>query len=336
MTEVAREQHGWGHRVAILLVSGGADAGMTRRLPDQVPVVSVPCVSRWGRLRVLNLFGIVQVCWLLRRCRPDVVHTHLFLGHTVGRVAAVIAGVPVVSTEHSTSNILAQRGARTLHSVLRPLSRQMLAVSEAVAQSWHDAGYDFLVTVPGGSVPPPRSRPATSPYTVGVVARLVRDKGVDVVVRALQHLPASWRLVVVGDGPEHATLTALTQELGLSARVEWVGAQDALDWYPFFDVLASAATREGHGLAVGEALAAGLPVVLSHLPAHLGWQEKGGNRVTLLGTRDPEQWAQALAEAARTLSPTGRDLDLVMTSWRAHAEQILHVYADVLRPKGMA
>lgn len=333
MTEVARAQYDGGHDVEILLVSGGVDGGLARRLPHGVSVRSVACVSRRGARRSLKLSGLLKVYQGLRADPPEVVHTHLFLGHTVGRMAALLAGIPVLSTEHSTPNVLTRRRARWLHGALRPLSRQMLAVSDEVAQSWRACGQGFIVTVPGGSVVPACNRRPEPGWTVGVVARLVQEKGVAVVIQALGHLPPAWSLTIVGDGPERERLTALVQALRLSGRVCWAGAQDAIPWYGSFDVLASAATREGYGLAAGEALAAGVPVVLSRLPAHLAWKEKGRpGTVTIVDTAAPNVWATALAEAVRMRPPSGSDPCPPVITWRDHAEELLRIYAEVRVP----
>jgi len=73
---------------------------------------------------------------------------------------------------------------------------------------------------------PPRS--ATSgPPTILVVAHLIREKGVDVLLRAVARLDdRSARLLVVGDGPEQGELRALAATLGISERTEFAGLRD--------------------------------------------------------------------------------------------------------------
>jgi len=97
------------------------------------------------------------------------------------------------------------------------------------------------------------------------VGRLGREKNVEALIRALWHCRCSnAKLLVVGDGPHRAELEELTDELGLSDRVVFAGylqRDDSIAAYHIAHVFAFASTTETQGLVVGEAMAAGLPVV---------------------------------------------------------------------------
>lgn len=114
-------------------------------------------------------------------------------------------------------------------------------------------------------------------FVVGGVGRLVPGKRFDLLVRAVAALPAV-RLVLAGDGPERETLEALAGRLGAGDRVHFLGECDALPDGPHtgptvpavldaVDVFVSASAEESFGLAVVEALAAGLPVLYAACPA---------------------------------------------------------------------
>ncbi|MFQ5399695.1 MAG: glycosyltransferase [Anaerolineae bacterium] len=53
--------------------------------------------------------------------------------------------------------------------------------------------------------------------------RLVREKGVDLLIRAAARLPGAWQLRIAGDGPERPSLERLAKELGIAERVQFVG-----------------------------------------------------------------------------------------------------------------
>jgi len=100
--------------------------------------------------------------------------------------------------------------------------------------------------------------------TVGTVAALRAEKNISRLLRAFQIAVRSCdaRLIIVGDGPERPRLEALTTELGLTERVQFLGyVTNPAQVYSFFDVFALSSDTEQMPLAVLEALASGLPVV---------------------------------------------------------------------------
>ncbi len=97
------------------------------------------------------------------------------------------------------------------------------------------------------------------------VGRLGREKNVDLLIRALWHCrhPQA-TLVVAGGGPHRAALEAQVAEMGLSERVRFAGyleREDVVAAYHIADLFTFASTTETQGLVIGEAMAAGLPVV---------------------------------------------------------------------------
>jgi glycosyltransferase involved in cell wall biosynthesis len=106
------------------------------------------------------------------------------------------------------------------------------------------------------------------------VSRLTRQKGVDVAVAALRELPDDTVLVVLGEGPERNELERLATELDVDGRAFLLGrVPDVAAWLERADVFVHPARWEGFGLAVLEAMLAGLPVVatdVSSLPELLG------------------------------------------------------------------
>lgn len=97
------------------------------------------------------------------------------------------------------------------------------------------------------------------------VGRLGREKNVELLVRALWlcRCPGA-TLVIAGDGPHRKDLVTLVSEHGLDDRVRFAGyleREDVVAAYHVAELLAFASTTETQGLVIGEAMAAGLPVV---------------------------------------------------------------------------
>jgi len=101
--------------------------------------------------------------------------------------------------------------------------------------------------------------------------RLVPHKGVDVILQALTQLPRDVVLVVIGAGPRLPSLVGLARRLGVSDRVRFCPAVSDEELPRFLAlgdvfVFPSQNRLEGFGLAVAEAMAVGLPVVVADMP----------------------------------------------------------------------
>lgn len=146
------------------------------------------------------------------------------------------------------------------------------------------------------------------------VGGLVPLKGHDLVIRALALMPEA-ALVIAGEGPERKALGGLVSDLGLAARVRFVGRVDHGDlgrYYGAADALVLASSREGWPNVLLEAMACGTPVVASNvggMPEVVAAAEAG----LLLRERTP----QAIVAAVRHL--LGAPPDRART--RAYAER---------------
>lgn len=104
-------------------------------------------------------------------------------------------------------------------------------------------------------------------FTIASVGHLVERKGHHLIIEALLDLP-DVDLLIAGGGEEDARLRALTQRLGLAARVRFLGpvSQDRLrGLYNAVDGLVLASSREGWANVLLEAMACGTPVVASNV-----------------------------------------------------------------------
>lgn len=309
-----------------------------------------------------DLGALPRLAKFIRRGRYDLVHTHLYRACVYGRLAARLAGVrATVATEHSLGageieGRALSGGVRALYLASERLGAATVAVSDTVAARLEGWGVPAarVHVVPNGieavrfrfdegvrrSTRARTGLPERA-FVVGGVGRLVPGKRFDVLVRAVAALPGA-HLLLAGDGPQRAALRRLAAELGAQGRIHLLGERDPLGdsadgrtpgipaLLAAMDVFVSPSREEAFGLAVVEALAAGLPVLHVTCPAidDLPAAQAPGARRIGPGTEELVAALRGHMEAgARRLPPPPvvRRYDIARS-----AEQLLGVYALAL------
>lgn len=226
----------------------------------------------WGaKLALLGFLGseFGSAVRARRAFEPDVVHAHWwFPGGLVGTWLSGLSGVPLVTTLHGTDVRLARGTA-----MARPLFRHVLQQSAAVTtvSRWLARETENLVSGVRATVAPmPVATDLFSPGGVRddnrllFVGRLTAQKGIEALIEALARMRHTPTLDVVGDGPLGAQLTARAAQLGLGARVQWLGQlpqPKLVDLYRRAAALVVPSSEEGLGLVAVEAQLCGTPVV---------------------------------------------------------------------------
>jgi rhamnosyl/mannosyltransferase len=128
------------------------------------------------------------------------------------------------------------------------------------------------------------------------VGRLVKYKGVEVLLEAMRGVSAT--AVLVGNGPERATLEAVAERAGVAGHVRFLGAvspDELAALYRACDifVLPSVTRQEAFGVVQIEAMACGKPVISTDLGTGSGWVNQDGETGLVVPPRD----AQALRTA---------------------------------------
>lgn len=132
------------------------------------------------------------------------------------------------------------------------------------------------------------------------MGRLGREKNVELLIRALWHTRhTDVRLIVAGDGPSRGELESLAAQLELEDRVSFVGYLDRADVvaaYHLAHAFVFGSTSETQGLVIGEAMAAGLPVIAVEDHAVEDFVESERTGIIVPGR--PEDMARAIDRMA--------------------------------------
>lgn len=244
----------------------------------------------WYRLRNLrewNFFGSVGaerrfLYDLARRTRPQVILAHF--GHFALRVAPVARrlGIPLVAHFHGMdlSSMLRNKWYRTsLYPALSTFAAMVVVGSHQ--RRWllaHGVPADRVHLIPCG-VPVQEYTPANRNPQPGprflCVSRLIDFKGVDVSIRAFAAIARKYpqaELVIIGGGPDRASLEELARRSGAGQRIRFLGdlpSNEALAWFRASDVFLQHSVNgdngwvEGFGVSIAEAASSGLPVIVT-------------------------------------------------------------------------
>lgn len=114
---------------------------------------------------------------------------------------------------------------------------------------------------------------------VGTVGRLAEIKNHPFLIRSFKTVKHIWpesRLILVGSGPQEESLKSLTADLGLSDAVIFAGNRDDVcDLYQLFDVFVLSSFSEGTSFSLLEAMASGIPPVVTNVGGNPGIVDDG-------------------------------------------------------------
>ncbi len=242
-----------------------------------------------------DLLATIRLAKLIRKERPQILHTHTAKAGTVGRVAALLAGSrrPPIIVHTFHGHVLRGYFGRVRSLFFRLLERRLavgttalIAVSPQVRDDLVALGVAprerFVVIRLGIELdervtPEQNGRVESRRYlgipgdrfAVGWIGRMTAVKRTDDVLIAFKSLRDSGVdavLCMVGDGPDRFPLEQRAHDLGVARDTVFLGYQeDVAPFYAAFDALVLPSANEGTPVSVIEALAAELPVVATRV-----------------------------------------------------------------------
>ena len=343
---LARGLSGAGHSVTLACPP---DSMLEKRAEENGIPAFTGCSFRRGFRPLPLCRDILALSRFLREAGTQVVHTHGSQDCWRAALCSRPPGCRHVRTKHNSYPVakhfankwLYRRGIDRLvvvASALKPLLAGLLpaeridVVHAPVAERFFDP--------PDGSGFRKELGVSSEVPLIGVVARLVRDKGQADVLRALPEVRRKFpeaRVVFAGQGTNRARLVAMAADMGLAEAVHFLGLRpDVLEITAALDIAVLASTAcDASSTVVKEALAAGIPVVATEVG---GIREIVEDRATgrIVPPAKPEALAAAIVEtlsdresAARS-ARRGREVISERFSPPAFLENQLAIYRKVL------
>ena len=307
-----------------------------------VEIVRLPGLSR-ELSPIRDLASVWRLAGIIRRVKPDVIHTHTAKAGAVGRAAALLSGhrrAVVVHTFHGhvlkgyfgSAGSLVFRGIETalarvtdrLVAVSPEVRDELVAMKVAPLEKFEviRLGIDLEPRVTFAGDRDEERRRLGIPggkFVVGWFGRMTAVKRTDDLLTTLAGLRergVDALLLLVGDGADRALLEQRAHDLGIARSCLFLGYQeDVARWYAVCDAVVLTSANEGTPVTIIEALAAAKPVVSTNVGG-VGDVVDEGETGFLVRRGDTHALAERLAvlarepERAKRMGEAGRKLVL--------------------------
>ncbi len=288
---------------------------------NKINLKTITCMER-----PISLFkdfkSFIQIIKEIKNFSPDIVHTHTAKAGIIGRLAALICGVPsiyhtyhgnvfkgyfskfnsklIIAIERFFSSFttkliaLTPNLAKELKNILRPVNKQKITVIPL--------GLDLsknLATPRKQNIWRKSVGFSNNDFVIGIVARLVPVKNHKLLINSMKYLCQehhNLHLAIIGNGELENELKIQSHNIGLIDRIHFLGiTKDVEQVYSDLDLLVLCSKNEGTPVVLIESLASGCPVA----SINVGGVEEVLNHgeIGRLLSAEPNEFARDLSKA---------------------------------------
>jgi glycosyltransferase involved in cell wall biosynthesis len=227
------------------------------------------CNLSFGKGNPYNPRQFFELKKQIESFQPDIVHAHL----TPAQVWSALVGHDnLVTTEHNTYNRRRNWFFKPLDFLMYTRFRKIACITSATKLSlitWNPSVARKVVVIHNGvdlAKFKKRVRTNTAIQKIIMIARFEPQKDQDTLIKALAR-HANLNLILVGDGIRRNQLEDLVRLNEIEDRVHFLGQRDNIpELLSSSDIYIHSVHWEGFGIAVVEAMASGLPVIISDVP----------------------------------------------------------------------
>lgn len=269
---------------------------LTREGPvaQRLSEADIPVHSIHKRAK-LDPLALMRLTSLMRRIKPNLVHTWIFAANAYGRVAALRAGVRVTIGGERCVDTWKNQIELSIDRYLAKRSRCIVTNSSGVRDfySKHGIAASKFEIIPNGIAMPRdvemknKTKDAwaeeldlpASAHWIGAIGRLWPQKRLKDAIWAMDIIKVvrdDVYLLIVGDGPERKKLERYAWQTKMEDRVRFLGERrDVPALLPHLSLCVLASGYEGQSNAIMESMTAALPVVASDIPGNRDLVKEG-------------------------------------------------------------
>lgn len=270
-------------------------------LADQLPE-GLPLTSLGFRGKKDSFSAIRKIRKYIRENKIELVHSHLALANVLARIATP-RDIPLFVSLHSQNGIRLFRNRWSLPSMVERYTyakrHSLIAVSKTVLDD-----YDKYVGIKGDAhvlhnfvedkffAAAPRNFVPGNALRMVSVGTIKAAKNYEFLVEAFKGLPPNCSLDIYGGGPLKESLQEKIASANVNIRL--CGPRtDIASIYPEYDLFVMSSTVEGHPVALVEAMASGLPALLSDIPV---LHEATGGKGLFFSLQDPAAFREKVKD----------------------------------------
>jgi glycosyltransferase involved in cell wall biosynthesis len=320
-------------------------------------------ISIWN-----DVVSLIKLYKLIQRVKPTIVHTHTAKAGAIGRIASLLAGVPVIihtfhgHTFHSYFSPLKSKMFVLIERAMGRITDKIIVISQKQFQEicgqYRIAKADKFQIIPLGleldkflndtekdkhkaefrenwNIP-------SDAILIGIIGRLVPIKKHVMFLKAAQIAlqmaspNMKLRFMIVGDGELRTELENYATKLGIDKYVTFTGWQNQMKVvYDSLDIVALTSLNEGTPLTLIEAMASGKPVITTNVGGIPDFVKDGYSGI-LVPSNSPDLFANKLLELTKDkamrdmLAANGRNVTIQKYHYSRLIRDIEELYEQLL------
>jgi len=268
-----------------------------------IKTISIPELSNEHSFKFKDLKALIKIYSIIRKYKPDIVHTHTAKAGLLGRIAAHLALTPkIIHTYHG--HVLHSYFSRPKTYLLRFMEKLLALISDSlivVSDKIKTELVSYKISKPskfsiiklGFNLNPflnnnllkgklkKELRLPNDSSLIGIVGRIVPIKNHKLLIQAASKVIAQKEniyFLIVGDGPLRKKIEKLSYELNINKNIIFTGWRNDLPLiYASLDILVCSSDNEGTSVSVIEGMASGCPVITTNVGGHPDIISDGNN-----------------------------------------------------------